>query len=807
MKISLNWLNRYVDVSAFFKRPERLAELLTGVGLEVEEIDNKIEQFNHVVVGQILKKEAHPNADKLTFCQVSTGQGIVHQIVCGAQNHNEGDRVVLALPGAVLPDGVRIKKSKIRGVESAGMMCSEAELDFSNESDGIMILPKEAPIGRSFGEYAGLNDIVLELRVTPNRADCLSHLGLAREIAVLTDQKIQYPSMDFSSVSASTQDIVDLEVNDIERCPRYCGRYIKGVKIGKSPDWLRLALESVGFNSINTVVDITNFVMLELGQPLHAFDMNYLSGGVIKVDTAQKGESFVSLDGTEFELTGEELMIRDGEKAVALAGVVGGINSGVRDDTTDLFIESAYFLPTVVRKSSRLHGIETDSGYRFSRGVDPQGTLNAMNRACALIQELAGGEVYSEPYDYYPEPIKNTSVLMSVQDVSDRLGYEVSSDRFISYMTRLGCEVKKISDVECELLPPLYRVDLKIKEDFIEEYGRLNGYESIPESFPSVNSYPTPHTLEFIMGQAFEKFLSAIGYQQVVNLAFLKEDFQKNILEGTESLNRFIHLFHDSVKVLNPLSEDHGVLRTSLIPGLLQNLSYNSRQGNKCGGQFEIGYVFEKTDAKFIEEWRLGIVKWGEGTSPWLRGADLIYEVKSDIESLLGSIQGKKWHWENIRDPLGIFHSGQAASLFYEGQYIGVLGTLHPRWRRAFKIKEGAVMGELNLNKLMRGQPRRSRFKSISKFPSIVRDVAFVIPKELSSFDIVRVLMKEARGVLCAVDIFDVYEGKGLEEGMKSVAYRLTYHDVKKTLSDNEVNQLHEKIIAVVQKKLGVGIR
>lgn len=804
MKISLNWLNQYVDVSAFLKKPESLSELLTGVGLEVESIENRAEQFNHVVVGQILKKEAHPNADKLTFCQVSTGQGIVHQIVCGAQNHNEGDRVVLALPGAVLPGEFKIKKSKIRGIESAGMMCSEAELRISEESDGIMILPKEAPIGKPFGEYAGLNDIIFELKVTPNRADCLSHLGLAREIAVLTDQKVKYPSIDFSSVSNSSQKAIRLEVKDTERCPRYCGRYIKGVKVGKSPDWLKLALESVGFNSINTVVDVTNFVMLELGQPLHAFDVRYLSKNRIIVDTAKKGEKFVSLDGTEFELTGEELMIRDGEKAVALAGVVGGMNSGVREDTTDLFIESAYFLPTVVRKSSRLHGIQTDSAYRFSRGVDPQGTQKAMDRACALIQELAGGEIYNDPYDSYPKPIENNSVLVDVRNVSERLGYEVPSDKFMACMERLGCDVKKVSDTECELLPPSYRVDLKIKEDFIEEYGRLNGYDNIPENFPLVDCYPSSHQFEFIMGQAFEKFLSAIGYQQVVNLAFLKEKFQKDVLKDTESLNQFISLSHDPVKVLNPLSEDYGVLRTSLIPGLLQNLSYNSRQGNKWGGQFEIGYVFKKNDEKFLEEWRLGVVKWGRATSPWSRGAQLIYEIKSDIESLLGSIQGKKWHWENIKNSPGIFHPGQAAVLFYEGQYIGVLGTLHPKWRKKFKIKEEAVIGEFNLNKLMRGQPRISRFKSISKFPSVVRDVAFVMPQELPSFDVIRIMMKAA-GVLCTVDVFDVYEGKA--DGMKSVGYRLTYHDTKKTLSDTEVNQLHEKIVDSVKDKLGIEVR
>ena len=366
MKISLKWLNDYVDVTEFFQKPEELAEALTRAGLEVEDIVNRAKDFNHVVVGHILEKDKHPNADKLSLCRVSTGD-VVHQIVCGAQNHKAGDRVIVALPGAVLPGNFAIKKSAVRGVDSAGMLCSLKELGLAKESDGIAILPADAPVGKPYAEYGGYDDINFELKVTPNRADCLSHFGLAREVACLFGKELKAPKAEPKLSAQSTKSAIKLEVKAFDLCPRYTGRYLKGVKVGPSPEWLKHRLESVGLNSINNIVDATNYVMMELGQPLHAFDANFIGGKTIIVDRAKAGEAFITLDGSEIKLTGEELTIRDDKHPVCLAGVVGGKNSGVSDGTTEVFLESAYFVPMSARKTSRTHGIDTDSAYRLDR--------------------------------------------------------------------------------------------------------------------------------------------------------------------------------------------------------------------------------------------------------------------------------------------------------------------------------------------------------------------------------------------------------------------------------------------------------
>ena len=381
-----------MDVEEFFSKPEELGERLTQAGLELENLENLSESFHHVLVGCVEKLERHPQADRLTLCQVDVGEGNLRQIVCGAQNHKQGDKVVVALPGACLPGGFSIKKSKIRGVESLGMMCSDSELGQAEKSEGIKILPQEAKVGTSYAEYAGLDDVVFELNVTPNRADCLSHVGLARELACILGRKVREPKVDVNVGTQSTKKVLEVELKSPDLCPRYAGRLVTGIKVGESPQWMKARLEAVGINPINNVVDVTNYVMLELGQPLHAFDREFIQGQKIIIDRAIKGEKFTTLDGTEVELTSEELTIRDSERAVALAGIVGGLNSGVVDQTKDIFIESAHFTQNAVRRTSRQLGIETDSAYRFARGTDPQGVEYALRRACHLMEQLTGGD-------------------------------------------------------------------------------------------------------------------------------------------------------------------------------------------------------------------------------------------------------------------------------------------------------------------------------------------------------------------------------------------------------------------------------
>ena len=475
MKISLKWLNDYVDIKDYFRKPEELGEILTQAGLELEEITQQGKDLSHVVIGVILEKAKHPDADKLSVCRVTTGEGVVHQIVCGAQNHQANDRVIVALPGAVLPGGFAIKNSTIRGVESGGMLCSFKELGLPPKGDGIVILPGDAPIGKEYAEYAGLDDVNFELKVTPNRADCLSHYGLAREIACLLKKELKPINPVFKINSESTKKQIQLDVRAADLCLRYTGRYIKGVRVEPSPAWLKNRLESVGLNSINNIVDITNFVMMELGQPLHAFDATAIAGQTVIVDRATLGEKFTTLDGTELKFLGGELTIRDSERALCVAGTIGGMNSGVSGKTNSVFLESAYFLPMSVRKTSRSLGIDTDSAYRFSRGVDPEGALRALDRAVELMLQIAGGEAFSDHHDFYPAPVKKSAISIDIQTVTDRLGFEAQQEKFVDYMKRLGCEVELQNGGQFLVTPPTFRVDIDHEMDLVEEYARLEG--------------------------------------------------------------------------------------------------------------------------------------------------------------------------------------------------------------------------------------------------------------------------------------------------------------------------------------------
>ncbi|MGZ3746554.1 MAG: phenylalanine--tRNA ligase subunit beta [Pseudobdellovibrionaceae bacterium] len=812
MKISLKWLQDFVEINDYMKKPEELGELLTRAGLEVEEIFNRAKDYEHVVIGLILEKDKHPNADKLSLCKVTTGEGVVHQIVCGATNHQANDRVVVALPGAVLPGNFAIKKAKVRDVESGGMLCSSKELGLAKESVGIIILPPEAPVGKSFAEYSGYDDVVLELKVTPNRADCLSHYGLAREIACLVGRELKPLSSQLVLSKDSTKNQIDLEVKNPEACPRYAGRFVKGVTIKPSPEWLVKRLESVGLNSINNVVDVTNYVMMELGQPLHAFDARSIEGAKIVVSNAQEGEKFKALDGKEVTLRGTELMIRDAHRAVAMAGVIGGQNSGVSETTTDIFIEAAYFSPMVVRKASRSHGIETDSAYRFSRGVDPDGTVRAMDRAADLIVQLAGGTAFGEAHDFYPHPVKKNPVDISVQAVSDRLGYGADENKFVDYMRRLGCQISG-GNGKYSILPPTFRFDLEQDMDLVEEYARLNGYENIPESLPALAESPSFHDKGFMLNMKASQVMRAQGFSQAFNYAFVGGQFQKKFLGGVETLKAAGFLVSDAeIKVLNPLNEETDTMRSSLSIGLFKNLSNNFNQGNHFGRLYEFGQCFYKENNEYKETARAGLVAWGYNTHLWNQTPThpLVFEVKAAVEALLKNLNIHSYSWVTPTDKGEVpsfLHRGQFAHLLVEGKKVGYLGTLHPLMLEESKVRVPAAMAELDLDQLYKGQPRPSRFESLSKFPAVERDFALVMGKSVRVGEVVREIRKLGGGLLTQVDIFDVYEGEKMEVGRKSVALRLTFQDKNATLQDSQVVELSNKILEALKKQFALTMR
>ncbi|NUM57727.1 MAG: phenylalanine--tRNA ligase subunit beta [Bdellovibrionaceae bacterium] len=827
MKISLNWLSDYLDLSDYYKKPDVLAEVLTKAGLEVEGIENKSKDFENVVIGLILEKDKHPNADKLSLCRVTTGQGIVHQIVCGAQNHKTGDRVIVALPGALLPGNFAIQKSVIRSVESYGMLCSYKELGMADTSDGIAILDSEAPVGTAFADYKGLNDVVFEIKVTPNRADVLSHFGLARELSCLLNkslkvsdfQKEMQENTKWMIEDKSTKQKIQLTVEDNTLCPRYSGRFLARVKVGPSPEWLKQRLEILGLKSINNIVDVTNFVLQDLGQPLHAFDADKIDQGTLKVGHPIKDEKFTTLDGTELILTGEELSIKDkNQKTLCLAGVIGGKNSGVVDETQNLFLESAYFLSHSVRKTSRLLGVESESAYRFSRGVDPQITLEALNRAAFLIQKIAGGEVYGDHYDIYPSPVGSKTITIQLQTLTDRLGFEAKADKLVSWLERLFCKVEKISEVEFRITPPSFRVDLETEMDLVEEYARLEGYELIPESIPPLHSKPSAHDPTYINMIKTYGLLKSFGFNHAFNYSFLAEkDLKKqNLDKGFDFSGLGLEKFEMLVKLKNPLNEDLNVMRPLLFWGLFKNALTNLRYGNEAGKLFEVGKVFHSKNGASIEKMNMGIITWGNEKDLWgsQSQAPQIYCLKEAVENLLKEFKIKSFAWKQAEfskvNELNLpefAHPYQTAVLIVEGRKRGYISSVHPMLLEEEKVRVPVAFGEFDFDGMLPAVARVKRVTNISRFPIVERDLSLVMDK-YQPIDLVFETIKKAAGkTLLKMDVFDVYEGEKLDTGKKSVALRIKLQDHEKTLEEAQVNQLQEQILIQLKTQYGIHLR
>ncbi|MFN7453924.1 MAG: phenylalanine--tRNA ligase subunit beta [Pseudobdellovibrionaceae bacterium] len=815
MKISLKWLNEFVDVQDYLKKPEALAELLTRAGLEVEEISNKGKDLSHVVSALILEKGKHPNADKLSLCQVTTGEGVVHQIVCGAQNHKQGDRVVLALPGAVLPGNFKIAQAQVRGVDSGGMLCSLKELGLAKESEGIVILSEDAPLGKPIAEVLGLDDVTFELKVTPNRADCLSHYGLAREVSCLLGRELKSFQAKPELSSGLTSDEIQVDLRAIDLCPRYTGRYISKIKVGPSPVWLKSRLESVGLNSINNIVDITNYVMMELGQPLHAFDAHQIRGKKLIIDRPKAGEKFITLDGTELNLKGDELMIQDTERSLCIGGVIGGKNSGVTEETQSIFLEAAYFSPSSARKSSRSHGLNTDSGYRFSRGVDPNNTLIALDRATELILKVAGGEARSGALNIYPAPVTKKPIQLALQTISDRLGYTAEEKIFLDFMTRLGCQTQPLQTGSFDILPPTFRFDLEIEMDLVEEYARLNGYEHIPESIPPLATAPSLHDPTYTASRKVAQTLRGLGYQEALNFAFTGQVSEKKFIQSFEKLKVMgLSVNERPVRMMNPLNEMLDVMRSTLSQSLTSNLLSNYAHGNLRGRIFEIGKTFEWLgEESYKEHWRWGLLAWGESEDLWSKkdSKSVLFELKDAVESVLRLMGFRSYQWqtpESKSDVPDFIHPGQAVVLVLEGKKLGFLGALHPQFLEENKIRENTVaLAELIFEPLLAGLQRTQKFDSVPRFPAIDRDLALVMAKDIKAGMIQTEIKKQGGALLQDVKVFDVYEGEKLPAGQKSVAYRLKYQDKNATLQDAMVQESVNKILSHLQQKFSITVR
>lgn len=830
MKVTLNWLKQYVD---FDWSPEQLAERLTMLGLEVESVTKVAGEFEGVVVAQILTKDKVPGSDKLSVCKVNDGKG-ERTIICGAQNHNPGDKVPLILPNFALPlkagekEAFVIKERKVFGITSQGMMCSPQELGLPDQVDGLLILPTDAPIGKPFAEYLGRSggDVVYDLEITPNRPDWNSVIGIAREIAALTGNALKLPTIQFLNTSSEPiSGVVSVRMNDPELCPRYTARVIRNVKVKPSPDWLRSMLEKVGVRSINNIVDVTNFVMLETGQPLHAFDYHLLTRAsdttapTIVVRRAADGEKFITLDGHERTLTREMLLIADELKGIALAGIMGGQNTEIRDDTKDVLLESAYFEPANIRRTSKALGLRSESSYRFERGADVEICDWASRRAAQLISDLASGELLGHSINSYPKPPSAKTITLRHEKVTQLLGVELKPEEIEYHLAQLGLRVsRKARPVGEETKPepvtfviPSFRVDLKSEVDLIEEVARLHGVDKIPSTPPRGT----------IGSNAFDPVYDEIAeVRRLLVGSGLNEAQGQTLISDTAA-----KLVSNSIVALaNPLSSDMNVLRPSLLPGLLDSLRHNVTRKNYDVALFEIGRVFQQRGANTslaktrqpdvggtMEERCVAIALTGQRNAPFWSGGEReakfdAPDLKGVVEELLEQFGIRGVSYSRRVEPTALFI--ESATIMLGGKLpLGEMGQVSPLLAMKYDLRDAVFLAELRLDELLARRNAARSFKSLPQFPSVRRDIAMLVP-EATTHDAVLGAVKQAKAAnLEGVELFDVFRGKNVPAGQKSMAYAFTYRSAEKTLTDAEVNSAHEKIVEQLKRIVQASVR
>jgi phenylalanyl-tRNA synthetase beta chain len=801
MKVSLNWLKDYVEIRMGLKE---LTDLLTMAGLEVEEVISIGEGFEKIIIAEIDSIQRHPNADRLSLVEVKTPGGRF-SIVCGATNIRKGQRVPLALVGARLPNGVEIKRSKIRGVTSDGMLCSENELGLGEDASGIMILPINVPLGLNLGEALGLKDVVLDISITPNRPDCLCMIGVAREIAALTHQRLKLPLLSLPDRGEEIHRKTSVTILDPDLCPRYVARMIEGVKIGPSPLWMKNRLEKVGIRSISNVVDVTNFIMMEYGQPLHAFDFEFLEEGRIVVRRAQAGEEFTTLDGVQRVLDPEMLMICDGVKPVAIAGVMGGLNSEIREDTQVVLLESAYFDPMGNRRTSKRLALETEAAFRFGRGIDYGGCLSVANRAAQLIQELAGGRVVEGAVDVYPKSIKPNPIRLSVRRALQIIGTDIPANQVKTYLEDLELHVQKEDEDTFVVTPPSFRGDLEREIDLVEEIARLDGYDRIPVTLPKSPPSSERTSQEFMLERRATEVLVHHGYHEVINYSFTTPS-SLNLINLSPDDPRRNHL-----QILNPLTEDSSVLRTTLIPGLLETACYNVSRKNSNLKLFELKKVFLPNEGerlpkevKYLTGLAMGFdqeLNWA--TSPRL--ADF-YDIKGCVEDLLEVLQIEGVNYNRAED-IPYLHPGKALRIILGKKVLGVLGEVHPYVLSHYEIQGRAYLFEIDFELMVKWAGKGKRFQPLPRFPAIYRDLSIVVDNALESGKVVETIKAFQQPFIEEVNLFDVYRGAPIPEGKKGISYRIRYQAEDRTLTDEEVNQYQLEVISRLKKIFSLELR
>ena len=791
MLISLNWLKQYIDLDGI--EINEMENALTMIGQEVEKIEVLGENLENVVTAHIVEKEMHPDSDHLTICKVDNGKEIL-QVVCGASNHKAGDKVVLAQVGAKLAEDFVIKKGKIRGVESNGMLCSEEELNIGKDSDGIMILPQDTPAGIPMKEYLGINDTVFELEITPNRPDCLSHIGIARELGAYYGKEVKYPSFVINTESSEkTSDNISVEIADSNLSKRYVARIIKNVTVKESPKWLKERVESIGIRSINNIVDASNFVMMELNQPNHAFDLDKIEGGKIVVRAGLENEKLVTLDEQERELNSDDIVISDGVKAVALGGVMGGENSQITENTKNILLEVANFNSQNVRKTSRRLTLFSESSYRFERRVDEENAINVINRLANLIQEVAGGEILAGAVDIYPEPYARRVATLSFEKLHRFVGKVIPKEEVIRILTKLEVEVKDNGD-SLTLTAPTYRDDLENEQDYFEEVIRMYGFDNIENILPRLDINPKATMDTTKLYDKVKVIASQAGLKEVINYSFVPRDAIDKI--------KFTKVPRENlIDLPRPITEDFATLRPTLIYSLLKNAKDNMNKNVSNIRFFEVSRTFEKGEELASEETKLAFILAGENDKTLWNAKPVpydFYDLKGIVQEIFTKLGFKNYQIK--RSAATELHPGRSADVFVGRELIGSFGEIHPDVLENFDLNKKAVLvAEFSIDLIKKYIGRKTVYEPLVKFPAVPRDFAFVVKEDVLVGDILKAIEKVDKKIE-KVELFDIYRGVGVLPGMKSVAISVILRDKNKTLEEKEIVEISNKIVNKVKK-------
>ena len=794
MLVSLKWLSQYVDISAL--SADDLAEKITRAGIEVDAVIDRSSGMENVVIGHVVSKEKHPEADKLNVCQVNVGNEELQQIVCGAPNVDAGQNVIVAMPGAKLPGGIKIKKAKLRGVESNGMICSLQELGVEGRvvakayAEGIFVLPADVTPGADALEYLGLRDTVLELGLTPNRSDALSMLGVAYEVAAILSQDVKLPEITYTASAEKAADKLKVRVEDTAVNPLYAAKVVKNLKVAESPLWLQSYLMAAGVRPHNNVVDVTNYILMEYGQPLHAFDYDKLATGEIVTRHAVEGEKMTTLDDAERTLQAHNFVITNGKEPVAVAGVMGGANSEVSEETTTVVIESAYFAGSSVRRTSKDLGLRSDSSARFEKGVDPNRVIPAAERAAQLLAELAGGEVLEgtvlvDELDKAP-----ARVVVSPDFINERLGMKISLEEMLSILDRLKFDVEAVNGL-LVIDAPTRRQDIKIQEDIVEEIARMYGYDEIPMTLPAsdVIGSLTPYQAK---RRIVRNVMEGAGLFQAVTYS----------LTSAAASQKFALKAEETTKLLMPMSEERSTLRQSLIPHLIEAAAYNVARSNDSVALYEIGSVFlgQTVEELPFEEEHVALVLTGKWTDNAWQGEKKqvdFFVAKGIVEALFEKL-GLTERVSYVKAAVDGLHPGRTAHVLLDGEVVGLIGQLHPAEQKQAGVKETYV-AELNLLAILSAETEELVYTPVPRFPAMSRDIALELNSTTAAGEIVSIIRAAGTKLLKDVKVFDVYEGEKMAPGKKSVAFSLTYFDPERTLTDEEVVAAHNKVLKALE--------